>query len=140
MSRPDIFSLPFAPSDPAEPIRTVAEDKLILEKSHILKASLELSRRGARRGCLSGPEVGSGSRLCKNSGAETFRATIESGAWLRRIIIATKAKFLIQYFVSVSRKSFLHSLGHERKSSMGHGMSGFGGEAEVDFGRLDVCL
>ena len=30
--------------------------------------------------------------------------------------------------------------GHERKSSMGHGMSGFGGRADFDFGRLEVCL
>ena len=31
-------------------------------------------------------------------------------------------------------------LGHERKSSMDHGMSGFGGRAEVDLGRLEVCF
>ncbi len=29
--------------------------------------------------------------------------------------------------------------GHKRKSSVGLGMSAFGGKAEVDFGRLDVC-
>ncbi len=31
-------------------------------------------------------------------------------------------------------------LGHNRKSSVGLGMSVVGGKAEVDFGRLDVCL
>ncbi len=30
-------------------------------------------------------------------------------------------------------------LGQNRKSSVGLGMSVVGGEAEVDFGRLDVC-
>ncbi len=30
--------------------------------------------------------------------------------------------------------------GHERKSSVSLGMSGVGGQAEVDFGRLEVCL
>ena len=49
--------------------------------------------------------------MCKNSGAETFRAIIESGRQRRRIIIAAEANFMTQYFVSVSRKSFLHSLG-----------------------------
>ncbi len=31
-------------------------------------------------------------------------------------------------------------LGQKRKSSVGLGMSAFGGKAEVDFGRLNVCL
>ncbi len=44
-------------------VRTVAEDKPIREKSRILKAWFELNRRGARRGCLSGPEVGFGSTI-----------------------------------------------------------------------------
>ncbi len=30
--------------------------------------------------------------------------------------------------------------GHKQKSSVGLGMSVVGGEAEVDFGRLNVCL
>ena len=30
--------------------------------------------------------------------------------------------------------------GQNRKSSVGLGMSGVGGEAEVDFGRLEVCF
>ena len=48
-------------------------------------------------------EVCFGSRLCENADAESFCATIESGAWLRRIIVAAKAKFTTQYFVSVSK-------------------------------------
>ena len=44
-----------------------------------------------------------GSRLCKNSDIETFRATIESGRQHGRIIVAAKANFMIQYFVSVSK-------------------------------------
>ncbi len=32
------------------------------------------------------------------------------------------------------------ALGHKRKSSVGLGMSAFGGRAEVDFGPLDVSL
>ena len=51
-----------------------------------------------------------GSRLCKNSDAETSRATIESGRWRGRFIIAAKAEFTTQYFVSVSKNLFLHSL------------------------------
>ena len=30
--------------------------------------------------------------------------------------------------------------GQKRKSSVGFGMSAFGGKADIDFGRLDVCL
>jgi hypothetical protein len=45
-----------------------------------------------------------GSRLCKNADAESFCAIIESGAWLRRIIIAAKAKFRTQYFVLAAKK------------------------------------
>ncbi len=78
-----------------------------------------------------------GSRLCKNADVETFRATIESGRQRGRIIVAAKASFLIQYFVSVSRKSFLHSLGQNRKSSVGLGSrveEGRGG------GRLPVAM
>ncbi len=52
-----------------------------------------------------------GSRLCKNADAETFHAIIGSGRQPRRIIVAAEANFLIQYFVSVSRESFSHSLG-----------------------------
>ncbi len=48
--------------------------------------------------------------MCENADAETFCATIESGRQRGRIIVAAKASFVIQYFVSVSRKSFLHSL------------------------------
>ncbi len=44
-----------------------------------------------------------GSRLFENSDAETFRAVIESGGWLRRFVIAVKANFRTQYFVSVSK-------------------------------------
>ena len=33
----------------------------------------------------------------------------------------------------------MSEVGHERKSSMDHGMSVFGGRADIDFGRLDVC-
>ncbi len=32
------------------------------------------------------------------------------------------------------------AVGHNRKSNVGLGMSVVGGKAEVDFGRLDVCL
>ncbi len=46
-----------------------------------------------------------GSRLYENADAETFRAKIESGTWLRWIIVAAKANFLIQYFVSVTKKN-----------------------------------
>ena len=38
------------------------------------------------------------------------------------------------------RPEFLHSLGHKQKSSVGLGMSGVGGKAEVDFGPSDVSL
>ncbi len=31
-------------------------------------------------------------------------------------------------------------LGHKRKSSVGLGMSALGGEADFDFGGLDVCF
>ena len=48
-------------------------------------------------------KVRSGSRLCKNADAETFRATIESGKQRGRIIVAAKAKFMTQCFVSVSK-------------------------------------
>ena len=34
----------------------------------------------------------------------------------------------------------ISGLGHKRKSSVSLGMSAFGGRAEVDFGRLNVCL
>ncbi len=40
---------------------------------------------------------------------EIDRATIESARWRGPIIVAVKVNFLIQYFVPVSRKSFLHS-------------------------------
>ncbi len=82
----------------------------------------------------------SGSRLCKNVDTETNCATIESGRSRGRIIIVVKANFSILYFVSASRKSFLHSLGHKQKSSVGLGMSVVGGQAEVDFGSLDVSF
>ncbi len=72
-------------------------------------------------------DVGFGSRLCKNAVAESFCAIIESGAWLRRFIIAAKAEFTTQYFVSASKNLFSHSLGQKRKSSVGFGMSGVGG-------------
>ncbi len=53
-------------------------------------------------------------RLYENADAEINRATIESTRWRGRIIVAVKANFLIQYFVPVSRKSFPHSLSHNR--------------------------
>ncbi len=81
-----------------------------------------------------------GSRLCKNADTETNCATIESGRWRGRFIIAAKAEFATQYFVSVSKNLFPHSLGHNRKSSVGLGMSAFGGRADLIFGRLHVCL
>ena len=31
-------------------------------------------------------------------------------------------------------------LGQKRKSSVGFGMSAYGGKADIDFGRLEVCL
>ncbi len=37
-------------------------------------------------------------------------------------------------------RALTSGLGQQRKSGQGHGMSAFGGQAEVDFGRLDVCL
>ena len=45
---------------------------------------------------------------------------------------------IVAQLVSVS--AFSHSLGQQRKSSLALGMSGLGGKAEVDFGRLDVSL
>ncbi len=42
-------------------------------------------------------------RLCKNSGAETRRAIIESGRQRGRTIIGAEANFMTQYFVSVSK-------------------------------------
>ncbi len=36
--------------------------------------------------------------------------------------------------------TFLHRLGHKQKSSVGLGMSVVEGEAEVDFGWLEVCF
>ena len=44
-----------------------------------------------------------GSRLCENSDAETICAIIEPGRGLRQIIIAVKANFRTQYFVSASK-------------------------------------
>ncbi len=67
--------------------------------------------------------VAFGSRLCKNADTETNCATIESMRCRGRIIVAAKANFLIQCFVSVYRKLFLHSLGHNRKSVMAARMS-----------------
>ncbi len=55
-----------------------------------------------------------GSWLCKNADTETDCATIESRRCRGRIIVAAKANFLIQCFVSVCRKLFLHSLGQLR--------------------------
>ena len=52
---------------------------------------------------LVGLDFRCGSRPCENSDIETFRATIESGRQRGRIIIAAKANFLIQYFVSVAK-------------------------------------
>ncbi len=34
----------------------------------------------------------------------------------------------------------VEALGQNRKSSVGFGMSGVGGRADIDFGWLDVCL
>ena len=48
--------------------------------------------------------VGYGSRLCKNSGAETFCAIIEPGKQRGRAIIASEANFMTPYFVSASKK------------------------------------
>ena len=48
--------------------------------------------------------------MCENAVAESFRAIIESERRPKRIIVAVKVSFLIQNFVPVSRKSFLHSL------------------------------
>ena len=61
---------------------------------------------GSCRFAIRTRKVRVGSRLCKNSGAETFRAIIESGRQRGRIVIAAEANFMTQYFVSVSRKSF----------------------------------
>ena len=36
--------------------------------------------------------------------------------------------------------SIMSAVGLNRKSSVGHGMSGVGGKAEVDLGRLEVCF
>ncbi len=41
--------------------------------------------------------------MCKNSGAETRRAIIESGRQRGRTIIGAEANFMTQYFVSVSK-------------------------------------
>ncbi len=54
-------------------------------------------KRAIANGCF-------GSRLCENADTETNRATIESGKKRGRIIVAAKANFMIQYFVSVSKK------------------------------------
>jgi len=45
-----------------------------------------------------------GSRLCENADTETNCATIESGKSRGRIIVAAMANFMIQYFVSISKK------------------------------------
>ncbi len=68
-----------------------------------------------------------GSRLCKNADTETDCATIESRRCRGRIIVAAKANFLIQYFVSVSRKSFSHGLGQLETFPALSGMSVAGG-------------
>ncbi len=78
--------------------------------------------------------------MCENSSAKTFRATIGLGRLRGRIIIAVEANFANQYFVLAAKKLFPHSLGQNRKSSVGLGMSGVEGRAEVDFGRLEVCF
>ncbi len=65
---------------------------------------------------------------------------LDQDSTLIAVIFAAKANFMIQYFVSVSRKSFSHSLGQNRKSVTATRMSAFGGKAEVDFGRSDVCF
>ncbi len=69
--------------------------------------------------------------MCENADAESFCAIIESKRSRGRFIIAAKAIFTTQYFVSVSRKSFSHRLGHKRKSSVGLGMSALGGKADI---------
>ncbi len=51
-----------------------------------------------------------------------------------------RIRYLLDSIIALkhSAPAFLHSLGHKRKSSVGLGMSAFGGEAEVDFGGLEV--
>ena len=46
----------------------------------------------------------------------------------------------IQKFEVEPRRGATSPLGQNRKSGVGLGMSGVGGGAEVDFGRLEVCL
>ncbi len=59
-----------------------------------------------------------GSRLCKNADTETNCATIESGRWRGRLNIGARAEVTTQYFVSVSKNLFLHSLDPQRKSRL----------------------
>jgi len=68
-----------------------------------------------------------GSRLCKNSDAETFRATIESGRQRGRIIIAAEANFMTQYFVSVAKKIVFTQPGSQPEVSDGHENVGYRG-------------
>ncbi len=46
--------------------------------------------------------------ILKGAEADTFRAIIESRRWHGRFIIAAKAAFTTQYFVSVSKNLLLH--------------------------------
>ena len=82
--------------------------------------------------------VAYGSRLCENSGAGTIRAIIESGTELGRIIIAAKTTFLNQYFVSVARKPFSHSLGQKQTLGSGRRMSALPLKADVEGVSSDV--
>ncbi len=56
---------------------------------------------------------------------------LDQDSTLIAVIFTAKANFMIQYFVSVSRKSFSHSLGQNRKSVTATRMSAFGGKASM---------
>ncbi len=101
-------------------------------------ARLTAISRGIVLRAVSGPQrrvpiiiyVAFGSWLCKNADTETDCATMESRRCRGRIIVAAKANFLIQCFVSVCRKLFLHSLGHNRSWRASSRMSVAGGTAD----------
>ncbi len=84
------------------------------------------------------PRVRCGSRLCKNADIEIDCATIESGRHPGRSIVAAKANFLNQYFVSVSKDLFLHSLGQPETFRMLPRRFARGGEADEIRAKVDM--
>ena len=87
--------LPRKPSfDGMGPFQRLQPPDLLREPQFALQTGANLIARNAS----------SGSRRCENADTETKCTTIESGRQCGRIIVAAKANFMIQYFVSVSKK------------------------------------